>query len=722
MLQKSVLSEILGLKNSTIALLILAFSFLPLSASPQIELSGHLTTYIVDHNAGHDHAQAEIFYVLDTDDGKHHRIKFLEPPKNPKQVETISVKARHSKGDLIVDSYKVLEKKSKAKLINSTQSAVSGDQRTLVILARDAGFSASSYMHSRTSVLQMYFSDASPSLQNYYKSVSENKTSFSGVVTTELSVTGLCGTTGNIFDANGGLNPLVAAIDAGHDLKLYERISIVLPEDNVCLPQGVGGVGTIGKARLVYNDGSTHDLSINWVKSWQQFQSGDNVFLNSVIHEFGHNFGLPHDNANVCGEEIFSTTCSSLEYGGSHSVMGVGPSIGHINSINQIDFGWLSGSEVQTLSSTQAIDQEFTVSALESDDTSLKTVRIPRGDGSYYVIEYREDHGYDGISSYPGFSSSFGGILIYVNDDNEFYNSVLLASDMQDRRAGLARNGAGGNYFDSQLAFNFNALAPFDNVFYDDVNAIRITPISFNSTSARFRVETQVGGGTSQEDPQDDADLQGWSIVAADKVVIGQYAYLRLIKDDSYINFNDYSIASVKWDYDSDGEVDKTETYSLSAYTYYDTEANYQATATITFTDGRTVSVISDVIEVVPFMNYNLRPLATSSASGENTLNQRAKSRFVLELRNPQSTQLKLKVVPKYKFYSKFVRIPPQIIEINPGSIYNLRVTFAPGSKMSRHLSTDSDGYYNIPLKVIQIVSKKYKPVRDYPVLKVKPN
>jgi hypothetical protein len=380
--------------------------------------------------------------------------------------------------------------KHKSILVNSTAEQATGNQRVLVIPVGDLTVSSQSFIFNPDVLRAAYFSTTENSLNTYYKEVSSNKVSFSGNFTNLFLVDRLC-EGGDIFN-NGGADFLLEQVDAQIDLSAYDRVSFVFPDDSFCLGRALG-VGTLGKLSYVNPFGKQTNISVNFNVSAGAEIGNVTYFLKVLTHEFGHNFGLKHDNANACGKVIFERECLSLEYGGVHSIMGYSPNLAHVNAIHKYDLKWLTDSQVAILDE-DTINSEFKLVPLaQNDNTGLKAIKIKRNDGSYYAVEYRKPVGME-TAQYSTSTLSYGGIQIYLNNDDHLRDSVLIRKDFK--------------VFDSQNsaeAFKIFDLASFTpgEVFYDSVSDIRITPVSIDDTGINILVEKAIenGGGTAADDP-----------------------------------------------------------------------------------------------------------------------------------------------------------------------------------------------------------------------------
>lgn len=377
---------------------------------------------------------------------------------------------------------KVKKSKRKTVLVNTNSSEAIGVQRTLVIPVGDPEASTGSFIFTPSALNRIFFSSEDLSLNSYYKEVSSNKTSFEGVQTEFLSVRGLC-EGGDIFES-GAVDFLFGYVDSQIDLSKFDRVSFVFPDDSFCLG-GALGVGTLGKASYRNQFGNDTNISINYNRSIGLDSNNLVYFLKVLAHEFGHNFGLKHDNANACGEEIFTQECEdSLEYGGVHSMMGRSPNLAHFNAIHQYDLKWLENNQVEILED-DLIDAEFTLIPLASNSRSgLKAVKIKRNDGSYYTIEYRRPINMESFS-YSSSSLRYGGVQIYLNNDAHNRDSVLIRKDFK--------------VFDTEDSsetleiLERSSFGPSDD-FYDPVSDIRIITTNASNNSASFRIEKGTAG------------------------------------------------------------------------------------------------------------------------------------------------------------------------------------------------------------------------------------
>jgi M6 family metalloprotease-like protein len=436
-------------------------------------------SYLKRSNENKTHIGESLEYIVDygPEDKKHHsesRFFFHDDDGHFYKLNKDAVIKRSNLKTLLHDA-------------NSNQAT--GVQRTLVVPVGDLEASARSRIYTQTFLESAFFSNTESSLNTYYKEVSVNKTSFSGEFAKLFIINGLC-EGGNIFNTRAA-DFLIDSVDQSVDLSEFDRLSFIFPDDNACLG-GALGVASVGNISYNNSFGKPTRISFNFNKSAGATIDNSAYFLKVITHEFGHNFGLRHDNANACGEAIFQAACPSLEYGGVHSIMGYSPNLAHVNAIHQYDLKWLTDAQVETIvdDGTQV---ELTLKALASKNNSgLKAIRIKRTDGSFYTVEYRSPVGME-LEQYATEKLSYGGLQIYLNDESQEKDSILLRKDFKVF-----------DIKDNSQAFEMLSQGSFtpNDVFYDPISDIRITPISVNSNEARVLVEKAFvsGGATTEAD------------------------------------------------------------------------------------------------------------------------------------------------------------------------------------------------------------------------------
>jgi len=168
-----------------------------------------------------------------------------------------------------------------------------------------------------------------------------------------------------------------AAAAEGIDLASFDHVVYAFPRVSACAWSGLATMP--GRS------------------AWLNGSSG--MTLRTMAHELGHNLGTHHANALSCSvggvRVALSNNCTSSEYGDPFSVMGNASHFEHTNFARG-NFGWVPTGSTESIS--QAGD--YTLAPIESSTPAASQVlRIPRGDGTYLTLEYRQPSpGFDSFS------------------------------------------------------------------------------------------------------------------------------------------------------------------------------------------------------------------------------------------------------------------------------------------------------------------------------------
>jgi hypothetical protein len=214
-----------------------------------------------------------------------------------------------------------------------------------------------------------YFTGAN-SVNAYYAEQSEGSTTFTGRVRSDGDVFGYY----TIPSTNAGCNwqtwgnqARAAAKADGHDTAAYDHVAVVFPDAQSC---GWSGLG-YEPGRYTYLNGT--------------------IGLSTTAHEIGHNLGLLHASAYRCTSGgtrvIIGGTCDISEYGDPFDVMGSGAR--SVSGYHRAQAGWLGSGTTRTVTTAG----DYLLSALLPTGGGDKVLRIPRGDGSDYSLDFRQPFG-----------------------------------------------------------------------------------------------------------------------------------------------------------------------------------------------------------------------------------------------------------------------------------------------------------------------------------------
>jgi len=177
----------------------------------------------------------------------------------------------------------------------------------------------------------------------------------------------------------------------------------------------------------------------NFLQSY--LANGDSTIIRrTLIHEFGHTIGLGHSGFLSCGDgqmdhllSLNVPECRYVGYGSNYDVMGSGS--GYPNLVQLEHMGWVQdmddpASDLTLFGyyQTVTVDGIFSINPLRGFDgvgyERLKGIKIPRGDGSNFFIEYRRRAGFDAYS--PESLDLEGALVLIEKTDTIHSNGNLI--------------------------------------------------------------------------------------------------------------------------------------------------------------------------------------------------------------------------------------------------------------------------------------------------------
>ena len=294
-----------------------------------------------------------------------------------------------------------------------------GDQKTVVLMI--------DYLsHSITpGYTEEYLRDAffgpAPSLNDFLQEASYGVTQASGDVFGPFHL----GTDFACDQQEEILQAAIAAADSTVDFTAYSRIFLILPVtvDGGCAYDGLAQVGC--SQQLSPSKGA-FTASVTWLETPTL---GPNIFgplgqfVQTVIHESGHNFGLRHANSLDFDTLPVGSVDSDgvhTEYGDPFSSMGSNP--GHFAAPHKSLLGWLTeGTGFLTVQSAGS----WTLAPLSQETSAPRALRVERGTGTdqWLWIEYRQPIGsYEPTVLDNGAPRDFNGVLVHLEDPQQTAN------------------------------------------------------------------------------------------------------------------------------------------------------------------------------------------------------------------------------------------------------------------------------------------------------------
>jgi hypothetical protein len=188
------------------------------------------------------------------------------------------------------------------------------------------------------------------------------------------------------------------------------------------------------------------DIPSNFLQSY--LATGDSTIIRrTLIHEFGHTIGLGHSGFLSCREgqidRLLSPDVPACQHVGSGSncdIMGSGP--GYPNLVQLEHMGWVQDldaprSDLTLFGYYRTVTEDgvYSINPLRGFDEvgyeRLKGIKIPRGDGSSFYIEYRRRAGFD---AYISEEMNLEGALILLEKPRSPHRNGSLIDPIEGTR------------------------------------------------------------------------------------------------------------------------------------------------------------------------------------------------------------------------------------------------------------------------------------------------
>ena len=402
-------------------------------------------------------------FMVHGDDFRHHREidqgVFLKAGKHvyrlPDRAERFAGQSVVAHGSMRNGHFVLSQLAESAGTVTGTTGTASaaattpiGPKRVAVILFNFSNDGSQPF--TPASVAQTYFATGATdrSVANYFNEVSWGQLQLSGQAFgwyTIAATNQTCdpGTWATQADA--------AARAAGVDLSAFNIKTYVYPGVSAC---GWGGLG-----QMPGNE--------NWING--------SPTTGVMVHELGHNLGLNHASAVSCtlssGEKVaYGPNCAATEYGDMYDVMGAAGLAYHLSEWHRAMIGL--DSDIQWASN----DGTYTLTPLESQFGSPHALRIPRGDGTYFDLEYRQPYGlFDAFS--PAAAAVTGVMIRKVGAYTVADKPLLIDTTPQTPTYADAPLGGG-------------------QTFVDPTTGIRVTVLTATTLAATVQVDVLAGDFT----------------------------------------------------------------------------------------------------------------------------------------------------------------------------------------------------------------------------------
>ena len=446
---------------------------------------------------------------------------------------------------------------------------VTGPKRVAVILFNFSDDTSQPF--TPASVAQTYFGSATAdrSVAKYFGEVSWGNLDLSGQALGWYTIQASSATCDPYTWASQADR---AAQTAGVDLAGFDYRTYVYPGVPAC---GWGGLGEMPGTR-------------NWING--------SPTAGIMAHELGHNLGLNHAVSETCttdsGAQIaFGSKCTVSEYGDPFDVMGSASSLRHLNGWHRAMIGLTEDVHVVQ------DDGVYSLSTLEPQQGQPHVLRIPRGDGTSFDLEFRQPYGL--FDNFDPSAAVVGGVLIHHVSGYSVANKPALL-DATPETAAFA-----------------DAALPVGRTFADPVTAITVKLLSVSPTGAQIEIHVRPGGDYIPPTVALASPVNGGSVTLPAVVQVAASDNLGISKVELYRNGRLYGTAtsapfSFAW---ADGQ---TGSYTLSAVAY-DTTGISSVSPTITVSATQSdVSSPSTPLDVRSAENTQTTVRAVWAPSGDN--------------------------------------------------------------------------------------------------------
>jgi sugar lactone lactonase YvrE len=235
----------------------------------------------------------------------------------------------------------------------------------------------------------------------------------------------------------------------------YKRIVLIGPYDG-CGWAGSAYIDATGDGGVVNTPDGDMVGTVAWVHSrWAD--------VRVIGHELGHNFGNNHASSLDCGAYAITPNfpsyddCTPRDYGNPYDIMG--SSTGHYNAPHKERVNWFQQSNILQVSNTGI----YTIEPFETRSDGPKIIKVPRANGDYVYIEYRQPIGFD--RSFPT-NDAYDGATVQILSDRSSRYPYLLDMTPDGTNSGAFYNSSlkiGDKFYDPGSRATYEVLSANEN-------------------------------------------------------------------------------------------------------------------------------------------------------------------------------------------------------------------------------------------------------------------
>ena len=393
-----------------------------LPSQANVELDGELEIEVEDGPTS-----ARLLHFLNRG-SERIKLEFASDPPTAPSGTRIRARGRLQNNTLMLNS------QSDVQTLSLAAPNTFGEQRTIVILINFQDRISQPYTPAAA------WSTTFETTSNFFRENSSQQTWLTGAVYGWFTIAANSTTCDTNLWANLADQ---AAAAAGATMSTFQRRIYAFPQTGAC---GWWGLGTVGG-----------NPSRSWING--------SYTLKVVGHELGHNFGNYHSNSQPCD----SATCSTVEYGDDHDIMG-NPTSGHMTAFQKERLGWLNYGSSPPI---EVVGQSgsYWIDAMSAPTAGAKALKILKsvdssGRRTWFYVESRGNAGFDsgvtpGVLVHTGSEASGNTSLQYDLDrtTSTFDGLLDIGQTFTDPQTGLSITTTSLSQSGATLSINYAAPA-----------------------------------------------------------------------------------------------------------------------------------------------------------------------------------------------------------------------------------------------------------------------
>jgi len=330
-------------------------------------------------------------YILESDDGTWLKLNVGEGSEAAATIERLQSGRAMTVHGALTDGAIDVTDVVLDEIGSTTQALTALGERKLLVLV--------GHLSDRSDLSKASIEGKMPAVRDYFREASFGLMSLTTQVHGPFQLTG----TSTVCQSGAWMTEARSkAAASGIPVNSFQHVMLVVPK-NSCPARGTGGMNHW--MTVIHGDTDTHPNTVY-----------------TMVHELGHNLGLHHSGSRSCVDNGAPSTergtCTDNHYFDLTDVMGANY-MGHFSAHNKERLGWLRHASNVAIATDQGT---YSLRPIETAQTGLQSLRLPRYDGKFYALEFRNRVGYDSNIS-AGLS---GGVIVRIVDAPSVVSPNLL--------------------------------------------------------------------------------------------------------------------------------------------------------------------------------------------------------------------------------------------------------------------------------------------------------